>query len=85
VAISIHAQYASGASFAAKKGGSLSILRHEWYATEVKNRLDRHAEQSALWYRAELAEAPGHPFYRRLNQDDGEVARAAIMILKSDR
>jgi transposase len=24
--------------------------------------------QEPLWYRAELAEAPGHPFYRRLNQ-----------------
>ena len=24
--------------------------------------------QEALWYRAELVEAPGHPFYRRLNQ-----------------
>jgi transposase len=24
--------------------------------------------QESLWYRAELAEAPGHPFYRRLNQ-----------------
>ena len=24
--------------------------------------------QDALWYRAELVEAPGHPFYQRLNQ-----------------
>ena len=24
--------------------------------------------QEPLWYRAELAEAPGHPFYRRLHQ-----------------
>ena len=24
--------------------------------------------QEPLWYQAELAEAPGHPFYRRLNQ-----------------
>ena len=24
--------------------------------------------QEPLWYRTELAEAPGHPFYRRLNQ-----------------
>ena len=24
--------------------------------------------QEPLWYRAELAEAPGHPFYRRLNR-----------------
>ena len=24
--------------------------------------------QEPLWYRAELAEAPGHPFYRRLQQ-----------------
>ena len=24
--------------------------------------------QEPLWYRAELAEAPGHPFYQRLNQ-----------------
>ena len=24
--------------------------------------------QEALWYRNELPEAPGHPFYRRLNQ-----------------
>ena len=24
--------------------------------------------QEALWYRAELAEAPGHPFYQRLNR-----------------
>ena len=24
--------------------------------------------QEPLWYRTELAEAPGHPFYRRLHQ-----------------
>ena len=24
--------------------------------------------QEPLWYRAELAEAPGHPFYQRLNR-----------------
>ena len=24
--------------------------------------------QQELWYRGDLAEAPGHPFYRRLNQ-----------------
>ena len=24
--------------------------------------------QEPLWYRAELAEAPGHPFYQRLHQ-----------------
>ncbi len=24
--------------------------------------------QEQLWYRRDLAEAPGHPFYRRLNQ-----------------
>lgn len=24
--------------------------------------------QAPLWYRAELAETPGHPFYRQLNQ-----------------
>ncbi len=24
--------------------------------------------QEPLWYQAELAEAPGHPFYRRLNR-----------------
>ena len=24
--------------------------------------------QEPLWYRTALAEAPGHPFYRRLNQ-----------------
>jgi hypothetical protein len=24
--------------------------------------------QEGLWYRNELPEAPGHPFYRRLNQ-----------------
>jgi transposase len=29
----------------------------------------RHRErQESLWYRAELAEAPGHPFYRKLDQ-----------------
>jgi transposase len=26
-----------------------------------------HERQEPLWYRAELAEAPGHPFYQRLN------------------
>lgn len=26
------------------------------------------ARQESLWYRAELAEAPGHPFYRKLDQ-----------------
>jgi len=24
--------------------------------------------QEELWYRQDLAEAPGHPFYRRLNE-----------------
>jgi len=24
--------------------------------------------QEELWYRRDLAEAPGHPFYRRLNE-----------------
>ena len=24
--------------------------------------------QEALWYRRDLAEAPGHPFYQRLNE-----------------
>lgn len=29
----------------------------------------KHRErQESLWYRAELAEAPGHPFYRKLDQ-----------------
>ena len=28
----------------------------------------RREHQEPLWYRTELAEAPGHPFYRRLNQ-----------------
>ena len=28
----------------------------------------RKERQEALWYRAELAEAPGHPFYQRLNR-----------------
>jgi transposase len=29
----------------------------------------KHRErQESLWYRAELAEAPGHPFYRKLNE-----------------
>ena len=28
----------------------------------------RKQRQEALWYRAELAEAPGHPFYRKLDQ-----------------
>lgn len=27
----------------------------------------RRQRQEELWYRADLAEAPGHPFYRRLN------------------
>ena len=27
----------------------------------------RRERQEALWYRSEIAEAPGHPFYRRLN------------------
>src|SRR5260370_1294604 len=29
--------------------------------------------QEPLWYRTELAEAPGHPFYRRLNQVLGKA------------
>ena len=30
----------------------------------------KHRErQEALWYRAELAEAPGHPFYRKLEEE----------------
>ena len=34
----------------------------------------KHRErQESLWYRAELAEAPGHPFYRKMDQ----VLRAA--------
>jgi hypothetical protein len=29
----------------------------------------RHRQrQEQLWYRRDLAEAPGHPFYRRLNE-----------------
>jgi hypothetical protein len=29
----------------------------------------KHRErQEALWYDSELAEAPGHPFYRKLDQ-----------------
>ena len=29
----------------------------------------KHRErQESLWYRAELVEAPGHPFYRKLDQ-----------------
>jgi len=28
----------------------------------------RRQRQESLWYRAELAEAPGHPFYQRLNR-----------------
>jgi hypothetical protein len=29
----------------------------------------KHRErQEELWYRSELPEAPGHPFYRRLNE-----------------
>jgi len=28
----------------------------------------RRQRQEELWYRRDLAEAPGHPFYRRLNQ-----------------
>jgi transposase len=30
----------------------------------TRRRLQRQEE---LWYRRDLAEAPGHPFYRRLN------------------
>jgi hypothetical protein len=28
----------------------------------------RRQRQEALWYRRDLAQAPGHPFYRRLNE-----------------
>jgi hypothetical protein len=28
----------------------------------------RRQRQEELWYRGDLAEAPGHPFYRRLNE-----------------
>ena len=28
----------------------------------------RRQRQEELWYRRDLAEAPGHPFYRRLNE-----------------
>src|SRR5258708_17102643 len=31
-------------------------------------RRKQRERQEPLWYRTELAEAPGHPFYRRLNQ-----------------
>lgn len=28
----------------------------------------RRERQEDFWYRGDLAEAPGHPFYRRLNE-----------------
>ena len=28
----------------------------------------QHQRQEELWYRRDLVEAPGHPFYRRLNE-----------------
>ena len=39
------------------------------YNRAMAMRTRKHRQrQEPLWYRAELAEAPGHPFYRRLKQ-----------------
>jgi len=33
----------------------------------------RREQQEPLWYQSELPEAPGHPFYQRLNRvPDGD-------------
>src|SRR5439155_24559187 len=37
------------------------------YTMLFRSRRQRQ-RQEELWYRGDLAEAPGHPFYRRLNE-----------------
>jgi hypothetical protein len=40
---------------------------------------EQRERQEELWYRRDLVEAPGHPFYRRLNEVEGNEIALGIV------